>query len=135
MGILSSKFKEINGLRFEKFPTCPGKVEKIVRVGNIVVGVGKTGLIYTTCRASRSAAYLPGTWPWQTELLTALVKLGIVDKSIADQHDQDCRKRSLQQHAAYVLDHQVPDWEQRFGIKLTVSQRRKIERVAKPETQ
>lgn len=131
MGTLLSSLAELDRLSFRPFPTQP---KAGLRVDNLLIGVDDRRRLYATGALSRRFAYTECNWNWVGDVLKALVRLGVVDQSVVDQHLQNVREREKMREARYALKHDVPELEKRYGVKLTKAQRAKIEKVAKPCT-
>ncbi len=126
MGSLFSKHKELSSLQFRPFPTRPVQWLRVVRVGGtLIVGMGKTGELYTNGNISKKVAYLRGDWPFLPELLTALVRLGVVSKDVADDHKKDAEEVSKRRDAEWLLK-RLPRELGAHGLKLTPGQMKKL---------
>ena len=130
MGTLISKIPELDRLRFVPFPTRPRAMEKVVRAGHLVIGLGKNGKLYATGQLGQKAAFLPGSWPWLDEVLTALVRLGKIDQSVADRHAELVQERELRGDARHLLDSLDKDLR-KHGLRLTKHQQAKLRKAAR----
>lgn len=128
---LISTYSEIQNLRFEKFPTRPTGIKKIIRIDSFILAVSNTGIIYTNSKLISNYAWGMSYNPnkhWIGRILLGLVKLGVIDKKIYDGHCEFCRKNSAMTDAEYDLDH-IEKVLNEYGVSLSDEQRQKIEVV------
>lgn len=124
MGRMISNESEIHNLRFRPFPTKPVNV-RIVRSGNVMIGIGKNGTVYTNSRAALNGAFVIGDWPWTDATMRALVSMGVISQDVVDRHMADVEKRSLEQSRKRAYE-SLAELSKEFGIKFTDAQLRKI---------
>lgn len=103
------------------------KIDKSIRVGDLVIFVGKNGNLYHTGRAG-NYAYMPGNWPWTINMLKALLKLGAITQDHYDQHSAWEENYRSKRHNKYLISELV-DSAKGLGIKLTQGQLNKINKL------
>lgn len=77
MGSMSSPAKGVECITFNPFPSKPVAGLRVVRVEDIIVGVGENGAVYTTAAVKRKI-HCCGHWRWSEALTEALDKLGLL---------------------------------------------------------
>lgn len=114
-------------IRVEPIPTKPIKVARAVRSERVTVFVDDKGRIYST-GVTNGFAYAPGfgSNPAHIDTYQCLVKLGIVSKEDALQHQLNAI--AIQEKAArkYAADAIVKDADT-LGLTLSAAQIKKIE--------
>ncbi len=101
MTTIFSPIQEINDLVIYEMPkNKPLTAEKVVRVGDVVVAVTKTGRIYAHGRGFNGKySYTFAVWPWSDGLIKALAKAGIISKNAAQQHMKLAEERDKKRHS------------------------------------
>ena len=124
MGIICSTVPEIDDLYFHELPSSrPLIINKAVRVGSTIILVGKNGKLYSNTIGK--FAYVPGKWPWMTDTMKALVKLGVITKEQMKLHMDHCDRNEK----ARDITRAKRDLEyiaKKFGVKFTDEQIAKI---------
>lgn len=133
MGTVESPVKEIEDISFEKMPTKPTEM-MVVRVphSSLLLGRDAKGKFYAHSFHGPQGKfyYTLSDWHWTGDLMRALVRIGAITQAQADEHNAAARAAKRRNEARSVLQMTERDLE-RFGTKLTVAQRRKLERAAK----
>lgn len=126
MGSLISRVPKIDKLDFKPFPSRPIRVERMIRVDDVVIAVTANGTLYTNSRAARNAAYAHGNWPWQEPTMRALVKLGVISQEQMDEHLAYTELLVSNRDKQYARD-DLERLEKRFGIKIPKRELKKLD--------
>lgn len=127
MGILLSSQREIEAIRFVQFKTRAQNVQKMVRVGDIIMA----RISATTCATNRvkNFAYLPdGGARWLNEVVEGLFRLGMISQEAMTAHNSLCEQRREKLRRKYAAD-ELTGAAKELGIVLTKTQLRKIRAV------
>ena len=120
MGSIISTVPEIDALHFEQMPSArPVEVEKAIRSGREYILKGKDGCFYST--AIGNSAYAPGKWPWTTDVMKGLVRLGAITKQQMQSHIKHCDEVAEITAKRYDLS-ELKRLEKKYGLDLTKDQ-------------
>lgn len=120
MGIISSPIPEIDDLYFHQLPSGrPINIEKVVRIGNTLVMLGKNGKLYSNVVGK--FAYSAGDWPWISNVMNALVRLGVITKEQMTQHMKYNDARIAKEDREYAKK-SLQRIEKKYGIKFSKQQ-------------
>lgn len=87
MGSMASPDPQINSLWFYPISSRIMKFDVIIKIdATTVMCIGKDDRIYTNSRVSDNYHFTIGDWYWQTGVLKALRKLGIISQKQIDTH-------------------------------------------------
>jgi len=126
MAVVMSKVRAIQELYFHQLPTGrPVNVSRAVRVNGLTVFVGANGRLY--CDRLGNYAYLPGTWPWNNNLMRALVKLGVITAEQMQEHLQHIEAKYRAQERARDAK-ELEEIAKRWGLRLTKAQRAALQK-------
>lgn len=128
MGHLISNAPEINNLRFQAWPRRKVANVTVCRSGRLVMGLRKDGIIYCD-RLSKHGAWVMNDEWWQSDIIECLVRLGVIDRSIQEQHMSIVKANDARRDARSLMEGTIPKLA-KFGVKLTASQLKKLKRAA-----
>lgn len=115
-------------IRIESIPTRPIiTVARVVRHEDVTVFLDDKGRIYST-GIKNGFAYTPGHGNSRNHVATyqCLVKLGVISKADADEHERIANEISDRRSRKYAAEALVKNAEE-VGLKLTAAQVKKIE--------
>lgn len=114
-------------IRIEPIPARPIKVARVVRTDNVTVFLDDKGRIYST-GIRNGFAYTPGWGDSSNHVATfqCLVKLGVISKADADEHERIAKEISDRRFRKYAAEALVKNAKE-VGLKLTAAQIKKIE--------
>jgi hypothetical protein len=124
MGIICSNVPEIDDLYFHELPSSrPLIIRKAVRVGRTIILVGKNGKLYSNTMGK--FAYVPGQWPWMTDTMKSLLKLGVITKEQMDAHIDHCDRKEKAKQIKYAKK-DIERIIKNFGVEFAEQQIAKI---------
>lgn len=120
MGRLISNQEAIENIRFVKLGATARKAERVVMVDKIMVARLEDGCFAASVDLS-GFAYVPGNWPWLTDMMNALVKLGAITPEQRDRHVELCEARSADRARAFDAQ-KLMAMAGQYGFDLTPDQ-------------
>lgn len=123
MTILSVE-REISNIRWKRLATKPARVLRAVRVEKTVVFEYADGS-YGSYPDISKYAYTIGRWPWQTNMLKALQKLGAVSAEAVTRHMADVEARAERSEKRFDLE-TLERLSKRWKFRLTAQQRKAL---------
>ena len=102
MASFGSKIEKIRKIQIKPFPTKRTGSVSVVRVGNVVLGIGVSGAIYSTA-VNSNCHYVHYELP--EHVFKALVMLGVLTSDEIEEHNADVRARVASINAENDLFH------------------------------
>lgn len=133
---LISPVKSVDQLWFEPLHRSQGVKGKVYSIQgkfpaqSVVIVVGDNGKLYGNNPLSKNAAYVPGDWPWVKSVLQLMKKANLITAKAMQDHLDHCETKSKRRRAKNLLEH-TANRLQEFDIRLTPTQKRKLEAAAK----
>lgn len=131
MGSLQSPVDRIQSVNWQKFPAKPVAMEKIVRIGRSLYGIGVGGCFYTDSGMERNMFLLDHTVDQHSVI--ALQKLGVITRAQVEEHNVPCRRYNEIVNLLYAIE---VDFERlaAAGVKVDPREKAKLtRRLAKLE--